>query len=83
MRERLKLYRVKLRGGSSSMSTNYSLSYVVAASPTMAYRSVRAYLDKEDLCFQHDRALSTIELVAEEGPYPECRTLLFIEAPHE
>ena len=76
---KMKLYKVKIRGGYSSISTNYHESYVVASSIDSAYRQVREYLDRNDLCFQDERELESITLIAEMSKYPACKTMLFIE----
>lgn len=46
--------------------------------PISAYNIVREYVDKRDLGFTGERVLESIELLAEEGDYPECHTQLFI-----
>ena len=56
----------------------YGFSYVVAENPKDAYEEVRMFLDKENLGFKVERVLDTIELLAEQDRYPECRTMLFI-----
>jgi hypothetical protein len=40
---------------------------------------VREYLDRNDLCFQDERELESITLIAEMSKYPACKTMLFIE----
>ena len=72
-----KLYLVKLTGHCNPMNTDYAQSYVVASDAEEAYRRVRDYLDQRDLMVSGDRALRSVELIAEEGDYPECRTMLF------
>lgn len=79
MNETLKLYKVTIRGGFNATSTDYNESYVVAKSPNDAYKQVRKYLDDNDLCFDDERELDTIRLIAECGRYPSCKTILFIE----
>ena len=74
-----KLFKVTLRGGINPGSTNYNESYVVASSMDVAYQIVRKYLDKNDLCFTDERELDKIVLLAEDHPYPECHTMLFLE----
>ena len=76
---KMKLYKVRIRGGCNSTSTNYHESYAVASSIDSAYMQVREYLDKNDLCFQDERELDSITLIAEMSRYPACRTMLFIE----
>jgi hypothetical protein len=75
----MKLYQLRIRGGYSSTSTNYRESYVVASSIDGAYMQVREYLDRNDLCFQDERELESITLIAEMSKYPACKTMLFIE----
>jgi hypothetical protein len=74
----VKLYLVRIRGGYSSVSTNYNEIYVIADNPTAAYDMVFDYLDKNDLCFTDDRELKNITLIAEASPYPKCKTMIFI-----
>ena len=75
----MKLYRVKLKGLSGSgIDTAYGKPYVVADNPTDALNKVLDYLNKEDIGFRGDREMDTIELLAEEGDYPNCRVQLFI-----
>lgn len=73
-----KLYLVKLRGLGSSMGVNYKESYVVAENTEKAYDMVREYLNTNNLGFDHERELLSITLLAESGPYPDCKTLLFV-----
>ena len=75
----MKLYEVKIRGGHSSVDVNYHESYVVASSADSAYMQVREYLDRNDLCFNDERELKSITLIAEMSRYPACKTMLFIE----
>jgi len=74
----MKLYKVEIHGGFSSHSTDYHTSYVVAADPTSAYKIVREFLDKEDLCFRNEREMKSVELIADTEHYGDCRTLLFL-----
>ena len=73
-----KLFKVTLRGGINPGSTNYNTSFVVAESPDAAYQAVRDFLDKNDLCYDDERELKSIELLAEDSKYPACRTMLFL-----
>ena len=75
----MKLYRVKLRG----MQTNitgiaYGVAYVVANDPQEAYNKVRTAVDEEDLGFRDERELSSVELLAEDAQYPQCRMRLYL-----
>jgi hypothetical protein len=74
----MNLYKVTIKGGYSTGSTNYHTSYVVAENPDDAYKKVRCFLDAKDICFKKDRALHSVELKAEDTNYPECGTLLFV-----
>ena len=75
-----KLYRVTCRGMKYSIcgSVSYGVSYVVAETTDEAYEKVRKALDAQNLGFRHERELESIELIAEEGLYPECSTTLYI-----
>ena len=75
----MKLYKVKIRGGHNTFGTNYNESYVVAERPDRAYQQVREFLHVRGLCFNEQRELDTITLLAEMCEYPMCRTMLFIE----
>lgn len=76
----MKLYRVTLRGMTSSIGgAAYGISYVVADNTDMAYSIVKGVLDKEDIGFTTDRALDKVELIAEEGLYAPCRTVLYMQ----
>lgn len=77
----MKLYKVTIRGGFNPTATNYNVSYVVANDSTSAYKLVRAFLDKKDLCFEDEREMKTVELLADTAEYGSCRTLLFITKP--
>lgn len=76
----MKLYLVTCRGMtySASGSTVHGINYVVANNPDEAYKIVRELLDKQNIGFSHDRALHKVELIAEEGIYPECKTRLIV-----
>lgn len=69
----MKLYKVNLRNYGK-----YNMSYVVANNTDEAYKIVREYLDKKDLCFRSERELESVELIAEEGDYIDCEVQLFI-----
>lgn len=77
---KLKLYKVTCKGMTTCIvgSVTYGIAYVVAKDAEEAYQCVRSKLDKDDLGFTRDRALNKIELLAEEGKYPECGTILYI-----
>jgi len=52
-------------------------AYVIANDPTSAYKSIRKYFDTKNLGFTDDRALRSIELLAEDNEYPEAKARLF------
>lgn len=76
----MKLFRVRCRGMNYLTAGNpaHGLAYVVADDLQMAYTKLRAFLDDKDLGFTHERSLDCVELVAEEGDYPECGYRLFL-----
>lgn len=71
-----KLYKITLQGLHGT-KPQYRECYVVADDPTSAYNLVREYLDDEKIGFTEDRGLKTIELLAEDTKYPDCKTKLF------
>lgn len=77
----MELYKVTIRGGYSSTGINYNECYVVAKDPTKAYQKYRVFLDKEDICFNDDREMKTIELIADTERYGKCKMLLFLSKP--
>ena len=75
----MKLYRVKLKGMCGiGLNTAYGKPFVVANNPTEALKKVQDYISKEDLGFRHEREMESIELLAEEGDYPECCIQLYL-----
>lgn len=68
-----KLYRVTLQGGNQ-----YQVSYAVATNPEQAYRKVKTFLDKEELCFSKNRNLQSVELIADADHYGEIETMLYL-----
>ena len=76
----MKLYRVTCRGMTSSIGSNavHGIAYVVSDNAEEAYQKLRKHLDKEDLGFSNERTLESIELIAEEGKYPDTLFKLFI-----
>lgn len=77
----MKLYRVTCRGMRNSVGTQpaHGVAYVVAPDPTSAYQTLRDSLDRRKLGFEVERELHTIELIADEGPYPKCGHELIIK----
>ncbi len=77
----MKLYKVTLRGMTTGIGSNTinGIACVVASDPKRAFEEVKKYVDENDLGFHHERELSKIELIAEEGDYPGCGCRLFIE----
>ena len=79
MGEKMKLFKVNLRGMKSNYSgPRYGCSYVVAEDSNAAYLLVRNYVDKKDLGFDHEREMESVELIAEDAEYPRCGTILFL-----
>lgn len=78
----MKLYKVTCRGMTSGLGSAqaYGVAYVVADDPERAYRTVRAALDTRDLGFTDDREMRSVELIAEDAPYPSCGTVLYLDA---
>jgi hypothetical protein len=77
----MKLFKVILRGMnfiSSGSGVANGYAYVVAENTDDAYKKVRAYLDTKELGFRHERELNCVELLAEEGDYPNCGLRLFL-----
>lgn len=68
-----KLYKVEIR-----YFGKYKTSYVVANHPTEAYDKVRKYLDDNDLCFEIQRELESITLIADSSAYPGCENRLYL-----
>lgn len=75
----MKLFKVTLRGMlSKSSGPCYGISYVVAEDPTEAYNKIRKFLDDNDIGFDSDRELDTVELIAHNAEYPECKIKLYL-----
>ena len=77
----MNLYRVTLRGMHIDLevASIHGISYVVASGPDRAYDLVRADLNKRDIGLSKDRALQTVDLLAQNVEYPECGYRLRIE----
>ena len=60
------LYKVKVNG-IYGVSVDYHEVYVVANNTEDAYRIYRKYLDENDVGFESDRKLKSIEVIATEG----------------
>lgn len=71
-----KMFRVTCCG----MQDSHGISYVVAEDAHDAYMRVRADLDKRDLGFRHERALQSVELMADATEYPDCGRTLYLPA---
>jgi hypothetical protein len=78
-----KLYRVTLKGLAcrSGSGQCYGEAYVVAEDPTAAYQQVKSRLESDDIGFEHDRELDTVQLIAEETDDPLCGHRLYIAPP--
>ena len=75
----MKLYLVECVGLNYDISgAPDGLSYVVANTPDEAYRTVRNYLDQENIGFRYERELKKVTVVAEEGKFPDFRMRLFL-----
>jgi len=74
-----KLYKVTLRGLTyNSTGVAHGVSYVIAEGTDKAYNKVRDYLDSQQIGFEKERELSTIELIAENYPYTDTGTMLYL-----
>ena len=74
------LYKVFTNFASGYLTgMNHSYFYVVATDTSTAYMLVRDFLDKENLGFNQERSMKSIELIAETSMYPECRTMLIVQ----
>jgi len=67
----MKLFMINLKGFCKPF-------YVSAEGLSDAYGKLRSSLDKREIGFTKDRCLSRIELIAEEGDYPECEIRFII-----
>ena len=54
--------------------------YVIAADAGSAYQLVRHDLDTKSRHFNDERALKSVELVAEQADYPECGVRLHFQS---
>ena len=73
-----KLFKVTLKGLHSVTSTGYNENYVIAKNPSEAYSKVLKFLNENDLGFDRDRELKSIELVAECCEYTYTNHHLFL-----
>lgn len=69
-----KLFRVETKGMKDR------IHYVCASDAGSAYQVVRSFLDQKDWGFRDDRALKSVDLVAEQADYPECGTILHFQS---
>lgn len=78
--ETKKLYKVTLRGltGNYGRGMCYGVSYVVADNSDEAYKKVKEFLDDEDIGYNRDRELLSIELLAEDLGPTNVGTILFL-----
>lgn len=70
-----KLYLVETKIPSDS---KYKFCYVVAEDPNEAYLKVKELLDDNDYGFRSERALECIRVIAENGNYPEAKSVLIL-----
>lgn len=66
----MNLYKIQLNG----LGTHF----VVASDPTTAYNQIRKTYDDADYGFAKERAMRTIELIAEAREYPENKVRLWL-----
>ncbi len=79
MENRKKLYRVTLKGMTSSYTgAAYGISYVVAENSDEAYQKVKRFLDEKNLGFSKDRELDKVELIADTYQYTDVGSLLYL-----
>ena len=79
MQESNKLFRVVLRGMTSSVTgVAYGISYVIAKNMDEAYRKVRKFLDDQDIGFRKDWEIEKVELLAEDDQYTDIGAMLFL-----
>jgi hypothetical protein len=77
--EKNKLYRVTLRGMTSSVTgVSYGISYVVAKNTEEAYQKLKKFVDENDLGYSSQRELDKVELLAEDYQYTGTGTMLFL-----
>ena len=77
--EKNKLYRVTLRGMTSSVTgVSYGISYVVAKNTEEAYQKLKKFVDENDLGYSSQRELDKVELLAEDYQYTDTGTMLFL-----
>ena len=77
--EKNKLYRVTLRGMTSSVTgASYGISYVVAKNTEEAYQKLKKFVDENDLGYSSQRELDKVELLAEDYQYTGTGTMLFL-----
>ena len=76
----MKLYREVLKGMTydTGGGVTHGDVFVVADGTDEAYKKVRDYVDLKELGFYSERELNRIELLAEEGDYPNCGKHLFL-----
>jgi len=71
----MNLYRVQLKG---FIASEHRVSYVLAKDATSAENKVVKDLKKRSLGFSSDRALDSIELIAEGKEYPDCKCRVYL-----
>ncbi len=78
----MKLYRVTLRGLQHAIVFNgcHGVFYAVAENSDAAYMVGKNELEKSSIGVRSERELFSIELIAEEGKYPDCGTTLYVSA---
>lgn len=71
------LFLVKCRGMQLALggSSGHGIAYVIADDAGEAYRIVKEDLEKRGLGYDHDRALESVTLLAEESDYTQITKL--------
>lgn len=75
------LYRVNLRGAQYGLGSPHQhfVAYVVASGSDEAYETVRRALADANIGTDRDRQLTTVELIAAQGQYPNAECTLYIK----
>lgn len=65
-------------GPRGANSVDYFHPYVLANDPTEAYNKAKKVVDEKDYGFASDRELKSIELIADDDNYNQCKTLIIL-----
>lgn len=76
----MKLYKVTCRGMTTGIGSDmvHGVAYAVAEDSAEAYEMVRQYLVDEQIGFDTDREMRSVELLADEATYPRCSYRLYL-----